>query len=186
MSKLVFGIGLPQTGNQRLAEHLRQQGYKPREGANWSSAVALEYLSRGEQRILVDCLRDGYDSWTGWPFVCYRKLFARYPEAKYVLTVCGSLAEWTERWGKWRESVLETKDPGMAMSMPLLSATLAHVFGDENPSLGHAADVYERHNAAVEKFMQESGAKEFVVLNLDSRRAERVLNRFLPPKEGTG
>ena len=77
---------------------------------------------------------------------------------------------------------MKTKDPAVAMSMPLLAATIKHVFGEENPSFGHAAEVYERHNDAVGKFMRDNGAKHFVVLNLDSRRADRVLNRIAPPK----
>lgn len=181
MSDLVFAVGLPLTGNERLAEFLKAQGYNPRIGGSWAWPAAVDYLSRGEKRILVDCLRDGYDSWVGWPFACYMALWERYQDAKFILTICGSPEEWKNKWIEWRKSLSEGTDPQAVLQRPLIDATIASVFGDKNPSIGHAENVYERHHANVEKFLHDKGAN-FIVVNLASRRADRALARLVPKK----
>lgn len=173
MSNLVFGVGMPLTGNTALAEWLTEAGYTVRDGAAWGGKAALAFLSQGNQAVLTDALRGGHNAWVGWPVVAAQELAKRYPRARFVLTVRDS-AGWV---AAWKKQAAEWRDAG-DMSV-LQSAVNGFLFGRAYPTLGHAQGSYERHNTSIETTLRRLKVP-LLTVNLTGRRALRSLGRFVP------
>ena len=173
MSNLVFGVGMPLTGNTTLAQWLTEAGYTVRDGAEWGAKAAIAFLSRGDKAALTDALRGGHNAWVGWPVVAATELAKRHPEARFILTVRDTaswIAAWKERAEQWRT----------AGDMTVLqSATNGFLFGKAFPTLGHAQGTYEQRNTAIQTTLGRLGVR-LLVVNLTGRRAIRSLTRFAP------
>lgn len=92
----VFGIGLNKTGTKTLAGYLRQLGYRHRsyDSNNVFESPSFELYAAGRKDALLDLLED-YDSAEDWPWpLLYKELDARFPEARFVLTVRSSAERW--------------------------------------------------------------------------------------------
>jgi 3'-phosphoadenosine 5'-phosphosulfate (PAPS) 3'-phosphatase len=78
----IFGIGLSKTGTTSLAHALELLGYKTRD------YPGLVHYSPGDLTSIDGSLLDAYDALTDTPIPSfYRELDARYPDAKFILTI---------------------------------------------------------------------------------------------------
>lgn len=78
----IFGIGLSKTGTTSLANALEILGYKTRD------YPGLLHYSPGDLGSIDGSLLDAYDALTDTPIPSfYRELDARYPDAKFILTI---------------------------------------------------------------------------------------------------
>lgn len=78
----IFGIGLSKTGTTSLAHALELLGYKTRD------YPGLVHYSPGDLTSIDAGLLDTHDALTDTPIPSfYRELDARYPDAKFILTV---------------------------------------------------------------------------------------------------
>ncbi len=78
----IFGIGLSKTGTTSLAHALEILGYKTRD------YPGLEHYSAGDLTSIDAGMLEAHDALTDTPIPSfYRELDARYPGAKFILTV---------------------------------------------------------------------------------------------------
>jgi len=78
----IFGIGLSKTGTTSLAHALEILGYKTRD------YPGLVHYVPGDLSSIDGSLLDAYDALTDTPIPSfYRELDAKYPDAKFILTV---------------------------------------------------------------------------------------------------
>ena len=78
----IFGIGLSKTGTTSLARGLAILGFKTKD------YPGLNHYSPGDLTSIGDDLFDQYDALTDTPIPSfYRQLDAKYPDAKFILTV---------------------------------------------------------------------------------------------------
>jgi hypothetical protein len=78
----IFGIGLSKTGTTSLAHALELLGYKTRD------YPGLVHYSPGDLTSIDAGLLDTHDALTDTPIPSfYRELDARYPDAKFILTI---------------------------------------------------------------------------------------------------
>jgi 3'(2'),5'-bisphosphate nucleotidase len=78
----IFGIGLSKTGTTSLAHALEILGYKTRD------YPGLVHYSPGDLTSIDASLLDAYDALTDTPIPSfYRELDAKYPDAKFILTI---------------------------------------------------------------------------------------------------
>ena len=141
----VIGIGLNKTGTKTLGRHLKNFGLKHKT----YDLEAFEAYRRGEIDALLDMMED-YDSFEDWPWpLMYREIDARFPDAKFVLTVRRSP-------DVWYRSLCH-----MAVRIGPLDEFEQYIYGYAMPQ-GHRAEhvrFYERHNAAVEAHFADRPGK---------------------------
>ena len=147
----VFGIGLNKTGTKTLGRHLKGWGYRHRSYDSDTVTESPSFDLYRADRIddLLDMLED-VDSCEDWPWpLLYRELDARYPDAKFVLTVRSSPEAW------YRSLC------NMAVRIGPLPLYERSVYGSAMPQgrkREHIA-LYEAHNEAVEAHFADRPGK---------------------------
>ncbi|MDP6705377.1 MAG: sulfotransferase [Alphaproteobacteria bacterium] len=154
----VIGAGFGRTGTMSLQTALEEIGFKrcyhmrevrehPEHAALWSAAAAGEDVD-------WEVLFEGYLAAVDWP-TCHfwRRLSARYPEAKVILT--------RRDPARWYDSVTKTIYLAMTGGIPdddpavlerrrmARNIILERTFGGRFEDRAHAIAVYEEHQAEV-------------------------------------
>ncbi len=90
MKRKVFGVGLNKTGTTTLGACLAQLGF---DHVEYARELAQAYVE-GRMEPLWDAAdrHESFEDWP-WPFL-WRELAARYPDARFVLTVRRSPEVW--------------------------------------------------------------------------------------------
>ena len=166
----VFGIGLNKTGTKTLGHYLQRWGYRHRtyDSDSTTRSPSFDYYKQGRIDELVEIMND-FDSCEDWPWpLLYRELDARFPDARFVLTVRRSP-------DVWYRSLCN-----MAVRLgpfPLYEKT---VYGYGMPQGRKHAHIerYEAHNAEVEAYFAERPGKLLRVCWEDGDGA-RELAEFL-------
>lgn len=142
----VFGIGLNKTGTTTLNYCLRSLGYRHLT----HNAKALTDWTQGRKDD-VFALIDQYDSFDDWPYpLMYRELHARYPEAKFILTVRRDAKSWLRSLKKHSLNTSPTRHHRK------MAYGFDYPFGHEQ----HHIDFYHNHNASVKAFFEEKGEQD--------------------------
>lgn len=93
MGEKVFGIGWAKTGTTTLGTCLSILGFNHQS----QNLTIIKDLERGNFRQF-DLLVENHDSFDDWPWIIYyEKLFAEYPNAKFILTKRES-ANWVKSY----------------------------------------------------------------------------------------
>ncbi|MEM6673331.1 MAG: sulfotransferase [Planctomycetota bacterium] len=147
----VVGVGLNKTGTKTLGRYLERWGYRNRSYDSDSTRESPSYRMYADGRI--DALLDemeGYDSFEDWPWpLLYREIDARFPDARFVLTV-------RESSDVWFRSLCN-----MAVRLGPLPLFERHVYGSSMPQGRRAEHIaaYEEHNRSVRDFFQSRPQK---------------------------
>jgi hypothetical protein len=159
MALQVIGAGLGRTGTLSMKVALDQLGLGPcyhmTEVFAHPGHVPLWDAALDGRPVDWNALFAGYRATVDWP-ACHfwRALADRFPGAKVVLTL-RSPESW---YASIRETIFEIlgaaapPDPSLAAWHAMVIKLIgAQTFGTTMPDRDHAIDVYERHNAAVQR-----------------------------------
>lgn len=145
----VLGVGLNKTGTKTLRHCLQHWGYRHQT----YDLQAFELYRTGQIDKLLQWMED-YDSFEDWPWpLMYREIDARFPDAKFVLTVRESPEVWYRSLCK------------MAIRMGPLNDFERHIYGYSMPH-GHKQEhieIYEKHNREVQAYFADRPAKLLTV-----------------------
>ena len=145
----IFGIGLNKTGTSSLGRALGALGFKRRIGCHLES---LRNLKNGNLDPVFDLI-DKNDCFEDWPWpLMYRKLYEKYPDAKFILTTRKSPEIWYESLCKHsiRKGPTEHRKLVYGHDMP-------HDFKD------HHIRFYLDHNKEVIDFFKENDRNKLLV-----------------------
>ncbi len=147
----VFGIGLNKTGTKTMGHYLQRWGYRNRtyDSNSTTESPSFRLYEQGRIDDLLDIM-DDFDSCEDWPWpLLYRELDARFPHARFVLTVRRSP-------DAWFRSLCN-----MAVRLGPLPLYEKRVYGSGMPQGRKAAHVerYEAHNAEVEAYFADRPGK---------------------------
>ncbi|MEM1115233.1 MAG: sulfotransferase [Bacteroidota bacterium] len=162
----VFGVGLNKTGTKTLRRYLLQWGYRHRtyDSGSTTESPSFDLYRAGRTDDLLNLVAD-VDSAEDWPWpLLYRDLDARYPEARFVLTVRSS----PEVWYRSLCNMAVRIGP-----LPLFEQT---VYGSAMPQ-GRKAEhlaIYRAHNEAVQAHFADRPGKLLVLCWEDEPDASRL------------
>lgn len=142
----VFGIGLNKTGTTTLGTALETLGYR-----HQSVRPDLQRAWLRGDREKVFAVTDAYESFEDWPWpLMYKDLFARYPDARFVLTMRSSPETW-----------LKSLKAHAMFTKPLWSCRKG-AYGYHYPHHSEQAhlDFYNRHHDEVVAFFEAQGAMD--------------------------
>ena len=165
----VIGVGLNKTGTKTLAHYLKGWGMRHRS----YDLEAFRRYRRGEIDGLLDEMAD-WDSFEDWPWpLFWREIDARYPDARFVLTV-------RENADVWYRSLCR-----MAVRMGPLVDFERHIYGHAMPQDHRAAHLafYAAHNAAVAAHFADRPGKLLTICWKDPEAPAKLaafLDRELP------
>lgn len=144
----VFGVGLNRTGTTSLGWCMKHLGRRHRS----CSFDALKALKAGDTEAVFR-MTDQYDSFEDWPWpLMYPLLDARYPDAKFVLTLRKDEDVWFESLCRrsWETGPTEIR---------------ALVYGHTMPQ-DHKDELvafYRKHNSEVQEYFRDRPGKLLVV-----------------------
>lgn len=145
----VIGVGLNKTGTKTLRYYLQNWGYRHRS----FELDAFERYRAGDTDALLDSMED-FDSFEDWPWpLLYREIDARFPDARFVLTLRKSPQTW------YRSLC------NMAVRMGPLDQFERHIYGHAMPQgrrNEHIAQ-YLAHNCAVTEHFQARPGKLLIL-----------------------
>ena len=141
----IFGIGLNKTGTKTLAYYLKHWGFRHK---TYDIEAFRSYRAGHSEQLFS--LIDDYDSFEDWPWpLMFRELDARYPEARFILTLRRSPEIW------YRSLC------NMAVRMGPLKDFERHIYGYAMPQghRDHHIRFYTAHNRAVEEHFRDRPEK---------------------------
>jgi hypothetical protein len=142
----VIGIGFHKTGTKTLAECLRILGYRHQ---SLNRELFLELLAGNLEDVLTHM--EAFDSFEDWPWpLLYREAFARFPEARFVLTRRCDAEIWFESLAA---HVRRMGEGGFKFRR--------FIYGYDHPweNRDHHIATYLAHNAAVRSFFADKGGR---------------------------
>ncbi|QGY42452.1 hypothetical protein GM418_01920 [Maribellus comscasis] len=146
----VFGIGLNKTGTTTLGQSLEILGFENHVSCNGRLVKALtknDYSSIYETAEI----NNNFEDWP-WPLV-YKKMYKKYPDAKFVLTVRESPEIWYNSLCKHAERTGPKK-----IRKRIYGYYMPHYRKREHISF------YERHNQAVVDFFAQNAPENLIVV----------------------
>jgi hypothetical protein len=140
----VLGVGLNKTGTTTLGACLRELGYRH---VTWNRE-AFELWRDGRIDDVLARM-EAFDSFEDWPWpLVYREFDARFPDARFVLTVRRNPGVWFESLRKHAERTGPTE-----FRAAIYGHAMPHGRRDEHVAL------YERHNAEVRAWFRDRPGK---------------------------
>lgn len=92
MKPKIFGVGYNKTGTSTLGSCLRALGFRH---VTFDYDLMRHFFTAQHEEIYR--VIDAHDSFEDWPFpLMYRELADRYPDARFILTMCRSSNAWFE------------------------------------------------------------------------------------------
>jgi hypothetical protein len=167
MALSVVGAGLGRTGTMSLKLALEHLGFNPcfHMLELFPRPALMPYWIRAADGAPEwDTMFEGFQATVDWPSCTfYRQLAAHYPDAKVILTVRDA--------EKWFRSTQDTifKHMDQTMAAPdnvfgqVLKKTIASMFGGRIHDRERCIEVFNRHNADVQKTIQ---APRLLVFNV--------------------
>ena len=110
----VFGIGLNKTGTKTLGSCLQAFGFRHRS----YDPLLLAAFSKGDLETIYR-VSDAYESFEDWPWpLLYREFDARYPDAKFILTIRKDPQTWFESLCRHADRTGPTSDRQIVYGYP--------------------------------------------------------------------
>lgn len=161
----VFGIGLHKTGTTTLGACFKALGYKH---LSCRKDLLVKLREGAFEEIYSEI--DKYETFEDWPYpLMYRELAARYPDAKFVLTLRKDAETWLRSFHKHSLRRSPTRNAQK------LAYGVAYTYGNEDKLTAF----YERHEAEVQAFFAETDPARLLVVCWETGSGWQALCDFL-------
>ena len=165
----IIGVGLNKTGTKTLRHCFLNWGFRHRS----YDLNAFESFRSGNIEALLTEM-ESYDSFEDWPWpLMYREIDARFPEAKFILTIRKTPEHWYQSLCK------------MAVRMGPLNDFEKHIYGFSMPQgqRKHHIEYYRRFNEEVEFYFRDRPEKLLKICWEDGEDQSKRLAHFLGQPE---
>jgi GR25 family glycosyltransferase involved in LPS biosynthesis len=161
----VFGIGFHKTGSTTLQRCCEKLGFSP---AKATSPNLYKLYKKGKYSKIINTI-DNFKMARDWPWLLlYKQLYAKYPDAKFALTVRKNPLIWYTSLCNhcWKNDGSKYNGPAWRKYLYGYSMPYNEKWNDEKKKeicLKHI-DVYMKHNRDVVDFFKDKPKEQFKVL----------------------